>query len=182
MKKPPNGGGKYLTLRVLRSLARLVEAGLLSFNYSGIPCQKAVLLKDFPVVIAVDFIKGPGNSEAYCARLSGNTATFNADKYVELAFEMKEGEGRLHFPSGKRLGEVVFQASPVYRPLSAAGLEPNSGYCILSFARSISRGYEALPGAGLGLGLGAVGYSFLQLIFCHRNFPFPTSACPGSFE
>lgn len=132
MKKPPNGGGKYLTLRVLRSLARLVEAGLLSFNYSGIPCQKAVLLKDFPVVIAVDFIKGPGNSEAYCACLSGNTATFNADKYVELAFEMKEGEGRLHFPSGKRLGEVVFQASPIYRPLSAAGLEPNSGYCILS--------------------------------------------------
>src|SRR5690606_11056933 len=83
-------------LGVLRSLAGLLQAGLLALDGAGVPGQEPGALERGPVVLGVDLVERAGDPQAQRTGLAGGAATVDARDHVEAPLDVDELERAVH--------------------------------------------------------------------------------------
>src|SRR4051812_27270239 len=147
----PDGTGAASALAVLRSLAGLLEAGLLALLDAGVARQEAGLLERGAVGLEVDLVERAGHAEAQRAGLAGRAAAVDAGDHVEAALEVGDLEGVVHQLLVHLVGEVLLQGAAVDLPRAGARDETHAGDGLLAAAGGRAGGGDArTAAAGLG--------------------------------
>src|SRR6266571_2164251 len=142
---PPDGG---LALRVLRRLARLLEAVLLAFLYPGIPGQETCSLESLPV-LRVDEGQRPRDPEPQRACLASDAAAGDPGHHVELVLGTERHERLADELLVHLVREVVLQRPVVDPPLPGPGQDtnPRDGLLAAAGAHRVA-GHHRLAGRG----------------------------------
>src|SRR5215210_2411830 len=110
---PKTRSGKGSALAVLRSLAGLLEPGLLALDHAGVAGQQARLLQAGAVGLHVHGVERAGDTEPQGAGLAGDAATVDARDHVEAVDEVGAHEGLVHDLLVQLVGEVGVEAAAV---------------------------------------------------------------------
>src|SRR5690606_31895879 len=108
-------------LRVLRSLAGLLETGLLALDDARVAGQEAGLLEGRAVVLEVDLVQGTRHAVAQGTGLAGGATAVDAGDDVVGALELQHLEGVVDLLLVQLVREVVLQGAAVDGPLAGAG-------------------------------------------------------------
>src|SRR5690606_23987140 len=150
---------RELTLRELRSLAGLLETGLLALDDAGVTGEEASLLEGRTVVLAVDLVERARDREAQRAGLARGAAAADASDHVVGAREAEQREGVGDELLVQLVGEVLRELTAVDREGALAGDQARAGDSLLATTDSGTgdAGDRALgDDLGLGRGLGGV--------------------------
>ncbi len=79
-------------LGVLRSLASLLQTGLLTLDRTRVASEEACLLQRVPVGLAVNLVQCPGDAEAQRAGLAGVATTVNTRDLHSQAQQHQEDQ------------------------------------------------------------------------------------------
>src|SRR6476661_3190854 len=123
-----------LTLRVLLSLAGLLETGLLALDDASVAAQVTGLLQGGAVVLGVDLVQRTGDAEAQGTGLAGDAATVDAGNDVVGAVKIEDLEGLVDVLLVQLVREVVRQLATVDGPLAGAGHDANACNSFLATA------------------------------------------------
>src|SRR3712207_6546485 len=159
MSPAPEGVGS--ALRELRSLAGLLEAGLLALLDPGVAAEEAFLLQARAVVLEVDLVQRTSDAEAQRTGLARGAAAGDAGDHVVAAEQVEHLERVVDELLVKLVREVFLERAAVHREGAAAGDEPHAGDGLLAAADGRAGHVEhGARGAGdrrVRGGLGGVG-------------------------
>src|SRR5690606_25413496 len=134
-KKPPEGGFLYsrsgdfrlrkLTLRELLATARLVEADLLTFDFTGIAGHEAgVRQRGLQFSVVLD--QGTGDAVTDSASLAGLAATMNIHHDVEGGAVLGQFQRLTHDHAAGFAREELIQRLAVHDDLAGTGLQEHA--------------------------------------------------------
>src|SRR5450830_1879945 len=135
-------------LGILRSLAGLLEAGLLALDNASVPSQEPGLLERCAVGLGVDPVERPGDAEAQCSGLTRRAATGDARDDVETTLDVHELERAVDELLVHLVRKVVLERAPVDLPRPGAWDQPNPRHCLLAAAERGAGSSDALPASG----------------------------------
>src|SRR5687768_1183999 len=107
-------------LAELRSLAGLLQSGLLALDGAGVAREQPGLLEVGAVGVDVDGVERAGHAEAQGAGLTGDAAAVDAGDHVEAALELQRNEGLVDDLLVQLVGEVAVERAAVDGPLAGA--------------------------------------------------------------
>src|SRR3712207_3177024 len=159
MSLAPEGVGS--ALRELRSLAGLLEAGLLALLDPGVAAEEARLLEARSVVLEVDLVQRTRDSEAQRTGLARGAAAGDAGDHVVAAEQVEHLERVVDELLVELVREVVLERAAVHGEAAAAGDDAHAGDGLLAAAdgraRDVEHGARGARGRRTGRGLGRVG-------------------------
>src|SRR3954454_23873241 len=126
-------------LAELRSLAGLLQTGLLAFDDACISGEQARLLQRRAVRVDVDGVQRPSDTEAERAGLARDATTVDAGDDVEPAVELERCERLLDDLLVELVREVGVEGAAVDGPDARAGHDPYSGDGFLAASGGGSR-------------------------------------------
>src|SRR5215213_4580848 len=121
-------------LAVLRSLAGLLQAGLLALDDTGVPREQAGLLERGAVRVEVDRVQRTGHAEAQGAGLTGDSTAVDAGDHVEATDQVGGHERLVDDLLVQLVREVRVQRTAVDGPLAAPRHQPDAGNGLLPTA------------------------------------------------
>ena len=152
-------------LGVLRSLAGLLETGLLALGDAGVTRVEAGVLQRRAVELGVDPVERAGDAEADRAGLARGATTVDAHEDVVGAVELEDLERLVDDLLVHLVGEVPLEGAAVDLPLARTGDDADAGDGLLAAAgRGAGRGSgRATNLAVLADGAGRLARVFGQL-------------------
>src|SRR5665647_3548057 len=153
--KPPPAVDAGSALAVLRSLAGLLQTGLLALRDASVAGQEACLLQCRTVEVLVNTVQLTGNAQTDRASLAGGATAVHANQHVVGPIELEHLEGLVHDLLVHLVGEVLVQRAVVDLPLTAAWDDAHAGDGLLATSgrgtRARGRRLAGLDHGGLGL-------------------------------
>src|SRR5579883_1300009 len=147
-----------LPLAVLRSLAGLLETGLLALLHPGVAGEESGLLQNRAVRLDVRLVQRAGDAQAQRAGLAGDAAAVDPGDHVVAAVQLQDVERLVDFLLVHLVREVRVEGPAVDLPLAGAGHDAHAGHGLLAAPGAAGcDGGGDLAGGGRGRGgLGGV--------------------------
>src|SRR5699024_5249510 len=128
-----------LTLRVLRSLTGLLEAGFLPLYRASIASEEACFFQRSTVIFAINLVERTCNAEAYGTGLAGWSATVHESDDVVCAGQLKNTEWVVDFLLVQFVREVSVEVATIDFPWTGTWDQADTGDGALATTNSLTR-------------------------------------------